>query len=123
MKTRMLGIALGLVVTGSAFAQVVIYDNLNPTTGNTATGTSPRNRIAKGGMNLLDPGTDKHWEVSQLRLRMWMTGPATVTNITAEVILWNEFNLAGFGGAGTNVFQNEAGRQTFNLSDITGTGN
>lgn len=123
MKPRVLGIALGVLATSSAFAQVIIYDNLNPAAGNSGTGSLPRNRVAKGGMSLLDPGTDNHWEISQLRLRMFMFGPTTVTNITAEVIFWNEFNLAGFGGAGTNVFQNEAGRQTFNLADITGTGN
>ncbi|HRK21424.1 MAG TPA: PEP-CTERM sorting domain-containing protein [Fimbriimonadaceae bacterium] len=113
---------LALALSSVAAQAVVVFDSIGAGTAfGTTTGGLPRNRMAEDVASMLDPGTGNHWLVRSIDVSIWVQS-GTPTNVTAEVILWNSWNGAGHSGAGTNVFANEAGRETFNLGDLTGAG-
>jgi hypothetical protein len=117
---RIATVALAFAAVVSAQA-VLVYDAIGTgTVFSTTTGGVPRNRMADS-MSLLNPGAGLNWAVTSIDIGVFAQ-TNTFTNVTAEVILWNQWNGAGFGGAGTNVFQSEAGRQTFNLGAVTTSG-
>lgn len=120
MRNIALSIAFA-AVAGSSLAQTIVYDTIAGTGATTTTGGTPRSRMADG-MSFLDPGAGLNWSVTSVDFTLFVAGAQNFTDVTAEVILWNEWNAAGFGGAGTNVFQNEAGRQTFSLGPVTTAG-
>lgn len=107
-----------LVASASA---TIVYDTIAGTGATTTTGGTPRFRMSDE-MSFLDPGAGFHWNVNSVTFTLFIAGAQNFAATTAEVILWNEWDGAGFGGAGTNVYQNEAGRQTFNMGPITTTG-
>lgn len=117
MKLERIVSIAGLVILAAASQAVVIYDGIGAsTTFTSTTGGTPRNRMADS-FSATDPGSGAHWKVTSIDVGIWVN--AASPSATAEVILWNEWNVAGFGGSGTNVFQNEAGRETFNLGDLS----
>lgn len=98
----------------------VIFDSIGAgTVFTTTTGGLPRNRMSED-VAALNPGAGMHWMVTSLDVGIWVNGANA--GVTAEVILWNNWNGAGHGGAGTNVYADEAGRQTFALGDLNGSG-
>lgn len=106
----------------SSFAQsVVVYDTIAGVGSNTTTGGLPRSRMADS-MSFSNPGAGMNWQVTSVSWTLYIAGGQNYGNVTAEMILWNQWNGAGWGGAGTNVFQSEAGRQTFSLGARTTTG-
>lgn len=114
-------ICLAVLGTSAMANATIVYDSIAGTGATTTTGSSPRSRMADS-MTFLDPGAGAHWQVTSISWTLYISGARTFNDVTAEVILWNEWNGGGFGGAGTNVFQNEAGRETFDLGPRTTTG-
>ena len=113
---KKLAVLAGCFAVAVSANAVLIYDSIGTTTTYTTTGGLPRNRMADS-MTLLDPGAGAAWEITSIDVIVWATAN-TFANVSAEVILWNQWNSAGWGGAGTNVFQSEAGRETFNLGAV-----
>jgi len=106
----------GNVTRGST----IIYDTLTGVAGISTTGGLPRNRMADGGTTLA-PGAGQTWEVDTIEIAMFVATAGT-WNVTFDVHVWDGWNPAGYGGAGTNVFQNQLDMSTFGLAPFNTTG-
>lgn len=98
----------------------VIYDTLSSVGSVSTTGGTPRNRMADGGTTLA-PGAGQTWEVDTVELALFVA-VAGSWNVGFDVIFWDGWNPAGYGGAGTNVFQNQLNSSTFSLAPFNTTG-
>lgn len=107
----------GSVGTGNS---TIIYDTLTGQTGISTTGGLPRNRMADGGETLA-PGAGQTWEVDTIEVALFVAAAGT-WNVDFDVVVWDGWNSAGFGGAGTNVFQDQVDARTFSLAPFTTTG-
>jgi hypothetical protein len=112
---KLIFVAMAAFSVAPAFG-IVLYDAINPDAPVTTTGGMPRNRMADA-VGLIANGGGEVWSIDSIDAGIWVTG--TNVAVTAEVIIWQEWNEAGWGGPGTNVFQTEVGRETFNLGDLS----
>jgi len=114
-------IPLLLVVMALPASADVIYDTITGATGWSYTSGLPRNREADG-MSGIAPPSGQYWEVTQIDTILIVAAAVNYTNVTAQVKVWDEWNSAGWGGAGTNVFQSLANQTLFTLGPVSTTG-
>lgn len=114
------GVAPMSMGSGGVRGGTVIYDTLTGVTSISTTGGLPRNRMADGGTTLA-PSAGQTWEVDTVEIALFVAAAGT-WNVDFDVIFWDGWNAGGWGGAGTNVFQNQLNSTTFTLAPFTTTG-